>query len=106
MKGMKIQASSTDIVTRASSGLAKNAGSLHPSARAICATGPNRNSSMDLPIIHDTATGESMSGNRKATRKKRRARICMLSSSASPKAMTYSTSTPSRYHSMLVSAFQ
>ena len=61
---------------------------------------------MDLPIIQDTATGDSMSGSRNATRKKRRARICRLSSSASPKAMAYSTRTPSEYHTMLVSAFQ
>ena len=60
---MKIQASSTAMVTLASPrGLAKNAGSSQPSARATCETWANRNSSIDLPIIHDTATGDSMSG--------------------------------------------
>ena len=91
MNGMKIQASRTIIVSLASSALAKKAGSSQPSARASCGTGPKRNSSMDLPIIHDTATGDSISGSRNTTRKKRRARIWALSSSARPKAMASST---------------
>ena len=95
MKGMKIQASSIAIVSRAISGLAKKAGSSQPSMRARLATGPKRNSSIDLPIIQPTATGDSISGSRKATRKKRLARIWALSSSARPKAMAYSTRTSS-----------
>ncbi len=79
---------------RASSGLAKKAGSSQPSARASFDTGPKRNSSIDLPIIQHTATGDSISGSRNATRKNRRARIWALSSSARPKAMAYSTNTP------------
>ena len=61
---------------------------------------------MDLPIIHETATGESIRGKRNATRKKRRARICALSSSARPKAMAYSGMTEITYHTMLARAFQ
>ena len=49
---------------------------------------------------------DSISGSRKATRKNRRARICELSTSASPKAMAYSTTTARVYHAMLVRAFQ
>ena len=41
--------------------------------------------------IQLTATGDSISGSRKATRKNFRALISAFSSSASPKAMAYST---------------
>ena len=41
----------------------------------------------DLPIIQLTATGLSMKGRRKATRKNLRARMSALSSSARPKAI-------------------
>ena len=61
---------------------------------------------MDLPIIQDTATGDSISGSRNATRKNRRARICAFSSSARPKAMASSTKIAREYHTMLPRAFQ
>ena len=95
MNGMKVQASSTMIEMRAVIGLEKKAGFSQPRWRASVAAGPKRYSISDLPIIHDTATGDSISGSRKTTRKNLRARICALSSSARPKAMTYSTSTAS-----------
>ena len=57
----------------------------------MLAKGPKRISIIDLPTIQLTATGESMSGSRKTTRKNFRARICALSSNARPKAMAYST---------------
>ena len=76
---------------RAIQGEAKKAGLSQPSKRAKCATGPKRYSSIDLPIIQLTATGLSMNGIRNTTRKKRRARISWLRSSASPKAIAYST---------------
>ena len=95
MNGMKVQASSTMIEMRAVIGLVKKAGLSQPRVRASVAAGPNRYSISDLPIIHDTATGDSINGIRKTTRKNLRARICALSNNASPKAMTYSTNTAS-----------
>ena len=106
MNGMKIQASRTIIVSFAGISLAKNAGLLQPSARASCETGPKRNSSIDFPIIQDTATGDSIRGSRNATRKNRRARICACSSRARPKAMASSRMIARQYHTMLPRAFQ
>ena len=48
---------------------------------------------IDLPTIQLTATGLSMKGNMKATRKNLRARMSAFSSNARPKAMTYWTTT-------------
>ena len=48
---------------------------------------------IDLPTIQLTATGESMNGRRKTTRKKRRALISALRRSARPKAIAYSKNT-------------
>ena len=95
MKGMNVQASSIMIEMRAIHGMLKKAGLLPAEMRASVATGPKRYSISDLPIIQDTATGDSINGSRKTTRKNLRARICALSSSARPNAMTYSTSTAS-----------
>jgi hypothetical protein len=88
---MNIHASMTSMVSLASSGLEKNAGVSQPSALARRGIGPNRNSSIDRPIIHETATGESISGSKNATRKNRRARISWFSKIARPNAITYST---------------
>ena len=59
MKGMKVQASISMMVIFAITGLPKNDGSSHPSARPSRAKGPNRASSMDFPIIQLTATGDT-----------------------------------------------
>ncbi len=56
------QASIASIASRASQGSAKNEGCSQPSQRARRATGPKRYSSIDLPTIQLTATGESISG--------------------------------------------
>jgi hypothetical protein len=61
---------------------------------------------MDFPIIQLTATGDSISGKRKATRKNFRARISAFSASARPKAIAYSTMIASTYQTMFRSAFQ
>ena len=73
MKGSETQASIASMLTRAIQGWAKNAGSSQPSARASVAAGPKRYSMSDLPIIQLTATGLSINGNRKTTRKNFRA---------------------------------
>ena len=91
---------------RAISGLSKKDGFSTPNCRASRASGPKRGSSIDLPIIQLTATGLSISGIRKATRKNFRARIWLLSSSARPKAMAYSTMIASMYQTMFSIAFQ
>ena len=91
MNGMKVQASSAiDRQPWPDPRVGEEGGLSQPSQRASRATGPKRNSSIDLPIIQDTATGDSISGSRNATRKNFRARISALSSSARPKAMAYS----------------
>src|SRR5690606_4513234 len=90
MSGMNIQASIASMLSRAIHGDAKNAGVSQPSQRAKLDNGPKRNSIIDLPIIQLTAIGLSMKGMRKAMRKKRLARISLLRSRASPKAMAYS----------------
>ena len=95
MKGMETQASIISIEMRASHGEAKKAGFSQPSMRARVAAGPKRYSSSDLPIIQLTATGDSMNGRRKATRKNFRARISALRRSARPKAIAYSAPTAS-----------
>ena len=93
ISGMKTQASITSIAERAIQGSLKKAGLSQPRKRASLAIGPKRFSMIDLPTIQLTATGDSMNGRRKTMRKKRRARISELRSSARPKAMAYSTST-------------
>ncbi len=90
MNGMNVQASIAMIMRRAISGVPKKDGFSQPSQRASVASGPKRVSIIDLPIIQLTATGLSINGSRKTTRKNLRATICELSSSASPKAMAYS----------------
>ena len=105
-KGILTQASIAMMVRRATQGVAKKAGLSQPSQRASAAAGPKRYSRIDLPIIQLTATGLSMKGSRKTTRKNLRPRMSALSSRASPKAMAYCTSTASTYHTMLRSAFQ
>ncbi len=106
MKGMKVQASSIMIVARAMPGVPKKDGLSQPRWRARRATGPKRGSSIDLPTIHESATGESISGIRKATRQNLRAAISAERSSARPKAMAYSARMASTYQTMLRSAFQ
>ena len=69
ISGMKVQASITMMLRRAISGDVKNAGLSQPSWRAKVAAGPKRFSISDLPIIQLTATGLSMSGMRKTTRR-------------------------------------
>ena len=61
------------MLVRAIHGEVKNAGFSQPSHRAKFASGPKRFSMIDLPIIQLTATGLSMNGSRKATRKNLRA---------------------------------
>src|SRR6266403_4800129 len=92
-KGIETQASIASMLKRAIQGDAKNAGSSHPRWRASVAAGPKRYSMSDLPIIQLTATGLSISGSRKTTRKNFRARISAFSSRASPNATAYSPST-------------
>jgi hypothetical protein len=106
MKGMKVQASRIMMVALAIQGLSKKLGLSTPSARASREIGPKRGSSIDLPIIQLTATGDSISGIRKATRQNLRARIWPLRIRARPKAMAYSTMIASTYQTMLPSAFQ
>ena len=91
MNGMKFHASISMIVIWAISGEPKKEGLSQPSQRAKRDTGPKRTSIIDLPIIHETATGDSISGSRKTTRQNLRATICALSSMARPKATAYST---------------
>ena len=95
MNGMKVQASSTMIEMRAAIGIAEEGRVFPAERRASVAAGPKRYSISDLPTIQHTATGDSMKGSRKTTRKNLRARIWALRSSARPKAMAYSTSTAS-----------
>ena len=106
MKGMKVQASITMMAALAIHGLPKNDGSSQPRSRPNRAMGPKRGSSIDLPIIQLTATGDSISGRRKATRKNLRARISAFSARARPKAMAYSTRIASTYQTMFSMAFQ
>ena len=87
MKGIETQASIAMMLMRAIQGSVKKAGLSQPRQRASFAAGPKRYSIIDLPIIQLTATGLSMNGSRKATRKNLRARMSALSSSARPKAM-------------------
>ena len=91
---MKTQPSMAMMLKRAVQGEAKKAGVSQPKWRAKLAAGPKRNSMIDLPIIQLTATGLSMKGSRKTTRKNFRALISALSNSASPKAIAYCSSTP------------
>jgi hypothetical protein len=93
MKGIHTQASIMAIVVLASQGEVSSDGFSQPSQRSRLVTGPKRYSSIDLPIIQLTATGESMKGSRKATRKNFCALMSAFSSSASPKAMAYCTTT-------------
>ena len=95
MKGIETQASIAMMLKRAIQGEVKKAGLSQPRWRASVAAGPKRYSMSDLPIIQLTATGLSMNGSRKATRKNLRARISAFSSSARPKAIAYCTSTAS-----------
>ena len=106
MKGMNVQASISMMVARATSGVPKKEGLSQPSQRARRARGPNRASSIDLPTIQLTATGDSIRGRRNATRKNLRPRICELSRRARPKAIAYSTTMARVYQTMLVIAFQ
>ena len=94
-KGIDTQASIAMMLSRAIHGEAKKAGLSQPRCRASVAAGPKRYSMIDLPIIQLTATGLSMKGSRKTTRKNLRARMSALSSRASPKAIAYCTSTAS-----------
>ena len=90
MKGIETQASIAMIAEPRDPGRsAKKAGLSQPRWRASVAAGPKRYSIIDLPIIQLTATGLSMNGSRKTTRKNLRARISALSSSARPKAIAY-----------------
>ncbi len=91
--GIDTQASMNSMLRRAIHGEVKKAGLSQPRKRARRATGPKRFSMIDLPTIQLTATGDSMSGMRKTTRKNLRARISALSSSARAKASAYSTNT-------------
>ena len=91
MKGMKVQASITIMVSRAISAVPKKDGVSQPRNRPRLASGPKRISIMDFPTIQLTATGESMRGRRNATRKNFRARIWVLRRSAKPNAIAYST---------------
>ena len=93
MKGIETQASIASMRSAAVQGVAKKAGLSQPRWRASVAAGPKRYSISDLPIIQLTATGLSMKGRRKATRKNLRARISALSRRARPKAIAYSPST-------------
>ena len=65
-----------------------------------------RRQAKDIPIIQLTATGDNMSGMRKATRKNLRARICAFSKIARPKAIAYSGMMARIYQTMFLSAFQ
>ena len=69
INGMYVHASMSMIIKRAISGEEKNDGFSTPISRSIRAIGPNRFSNIDLPIIHETATGDSIRGNKNATRK-------------------------------------
>src|SRR5829696_5177201 len=69
MKGIETHASMAMIENIAIQGEAKKAGLSHPMKRAKVAAGPKRYSMIDLPIIQLTATGLSMKGRRKMTRK-------------------------------------
>ena len=93
IKGIETQASIASMLKRATQGNAKNAGLSHPRSRASVAAGPKRYSISDLPIIQLTATGLSIRGSRKTTRKSLRARISAFSNRASPNAIAYSPST-------------
>ena len=74
MNGIETQASIAIDAERARSrASAKKAGLSQPRWRASVAAGPKRYSIIDLPIIQLTATGLSMNGSRKTTRKNLRA---------------------------------
>ena len=90
IKGINVQASIIMIIARAISPEPKKEGLSQPNSRASREIGPKRISSIDLPIIQLTATGDSIKGSKKATRKNLRPRISEFSSSASAKAMIYS----------------
>ena len=106
INGMKVHASITMIMPRAISPEPKKEGLSQPRNLASLDIGPKRISSMDLPIIQLTATGESINGIKKATRKNFRARICAFSNTARPKAIAYSGSIASMYQTMFFKAFQ
>ena len=69
IKGIKVQASITIIINRAISSDPKKEGLSQPRARTSREIGPNLISSMDLPIIQLTATGDNIKGIRNATLK-------------------------------------
>ena len=89
MKGIHTQASSAMMLRPGNPRRGEEGGVVPAEMRASVAAGPKRNSMSDLPIIQLTATGLSMKGSRKATRKNLRARMSAFSSSASPKAIAY-----------------
>ena len=66
MKGIHTQASMAAMVILASHGEVSSDGFSQPRKRSRLVTGPKRYSSIDLPIIQLTATGDSMKGKRKA----------------------------------------
>ena len=69
MNGMKVHASITIIINLAISSEPKKEGLSHPKARASREIGPNLISSIDLPIIQLTATGDNIKGIKNATLK-------------------------------------
>ena len=69
-----------EMLARAMYGDEKNAGFLQPMRRKKFATGPKRFSVIDLPNIQPIATGLSMNGGRKATRRTLRPPISALRS--------------------------
>src|SRR6185312_8837905 len=92
-KGIETQASIASIQIFAQTGSPKKDGVCTPIQRTKRETGPKRVSSMDLPIIQLTATGDSMKGRRKVTRQNLRALTSALSISARQNAIAYSNST-------------
>ena len=78
------------IINLAISGEEKNAGESHPNVLAKRVTGPNLTSNIDFPIIQLTATGLSIRGKRKETRKNFLAIILAFNNNAKPNAIAYS----------------
>ena len=76
MKGIETQASIALMRESRDPGRGEEGRVVPAELRApACAAGPKRYSIIDLPIIQLTATGLSMKGRRKTTRKNFRARI-------------------------------
>ena len=97
INGIYVQLSIIIIINLAISGEEKKAGESQPKVLAKRVTGPNLTSSIDFPIIQLTATGLSINGKRKETRKNFLATIFALSNKANPNAIEYSTRIKKKY---------